>query len=121
MTSLLIPYVQAIRTHFDFAEDAMAWFQLDGESLQNECFQDPDNLDQLLSSHICVGKPAGSTTDITHACDAGAVFKGLKTTNKRISYADVVSNAIMIERLKDVFRDHDAAVTHVTGKQMSQH
>ena len=36
VTSLLIPYVQAIRTYFDYAEDIMAWFQLDGEPIQIE-------------------------------------------------------------------------------------
>ena len=49
-----------------------------------------------------MGKPAGSTTDITQACDPGAVFKGPKTTYNRISDADIVSNAVMIERLKGV-------------------
>ena len=78
-------------------------------------------INYLHASHICVGKPAGSTAEITQACDAGAVFKGSKTTNKRIRDADVVSNAMMIERSEDVFRDHDAAVTHMTGQQMSHY
>ena len=68
----------------------MAWFQLDGEPIKIACFQDPNILDQLHARSICVGKPAGSTTEITLACDAGAVFEGPKTTNKRISDADVV-------------------------------
>ena len=66
-----------------------------------------------------MGKPARSTTEITQACDAGAVFKGLKTTNKRSNDADVVSDSVMMNRLKEVFRNHDAAVTHDTDKKMS--
>ena len=85
----------------------MTWFRLDGEPIQIECYQDPE---------ICMGNPAGSTTDITQACNAGAIFKGPKTTNKRFNGADVVSNSVIINRLKEKFRNHDAAVTHDTEK-----
>ena len=47
------------------------------------------------------------------------MFKGPKTTNERISDADVVSGVVMIAKLKEVFKDHDAVVTHVTSTQMS--
>ena len=117
--NILIPHTRSIRNYFDLPADAMAWFQLDGEPIQMECFQDPEILDLVHANHSCVGKPAGSTTEITQACDAGAVFKGPKTTNKRINDADVVSNSVMINRLKEVFRNHDAAVTHDTDKKMS--
>ena len=99
----------------------MAWFHLDGEPNQIECFQDPEILDLVHANHISVGKPAGSTTEITQACNAGVVFKGPKTTNKRINDADVVSNSVMINLLKEVFRNHDVAVTRDTDKNVTQY
>ena len=69
--------MNAIRNHFDFPFDTMAWFQLDGERIQIECFQDSKILTLMHSNHNCVGKPAASITEITQACDAGAVSRQL--------------------------------------------
>ena len=52
----------------------------------------------MHSNHICVGKPAAITTEITQACDAGAVFKGPKTTNRRLGDADVITNTVLIDQ-----------------------
>jgi hypothetical protein len=60
-------------------------FQLDGEPLQIQCYQENSILEILEESFIIVGKPPASTTEISHTCDRGNVFKASKTALKNIS------------------------------------
>ena len=83
---ILISHTQSICNYFDLPVEA--WIQLDGEPIKIECFQVPEILDLVHANHIGVGKPAGSTTEIAQACDAGAILRSLRlqNTNKLCCY-----------------------------------
>ncbi len=51
---------------------------MDGEAVQIECFKLPHVINLLFQHHIAVGKPPGSTTEITQPCDVGNCFRGSK-------------------------------------------
>ena len=51
--------------HFDRSDDAMEWFQLDGEPIQIECIRDIKIIDLIhIGNHIRVGMSAASTTEV---------------------------------------------------------
>ena len=89
--------MRAIGNHFDLA--SMARFHLDGEQI----------IDLMHTFHE-VALVAVAT---------GALFEGPKTTNKRITDADV-STTVTIEQLKEIFKDHDATITHEAGTNRAQ-
>lgn len=96
--------MRAIRSHIDFAADAMAWFQLDGEPIQLEYLQDSEIIDLMRVNHTCVGKqPAVSITEITQRVILMRFSKVLRR-QKRISDADVTINTFMMGRLKEVLK-----------------
>lgn len=109
--TILIPTVNELRRVHELPEDAVAWYQLDGEEIQIRCYQDPTLLRELAANHICVGKPPGSTTEVTQPCDRGNLFKGSHTTNDGISDDDVRDNIVMLDKLKVVFKEHCARVS----------
>ena len=114
----LVNFVLNLRQLRSLPEDSIAWFQLDGEAIQIECYQGVNNmLDLMTQHHIVVGKQAGSTTEITQPCDAGDCFKASKAKNKTISDEDIVMDTHMQERLKIVFAEHMKNVT--PSKKMS--
>jgi hypothetical protein len=102
----LIPFTEATRDHFDLPADETAWFQLDGEPIQIKIFEDADMLAQLDAAHIVVGKPPGSTTEITQPCDRGKVFKGPKTANRNISDKDVSGDKYLLGKISECLKEH---------------
>lgn len=106
-TTVLVPWVMQIRSIYHLSASDIAWFQLDGEPVQIECYSVPAILDVLDGSSIVVGKPPASTTAITQPCDRGNCFKGPKTTNKSISDKDVSQNTEMIKDLTAIYQKHE--------------
>lgn len=92
--------------------DEIAWFQLDGEPIQIECFKSPDVIEHFNDLNIVVGKPPASTTEATQAADRGNCFKGAKTTLryfKNFHFDDRIYRD-MLQTLDTVFNNHNTAV-----------
>lgn len=84
---MLLPFVSGIRAHYDLAADDLAWFQLDGEQVQINCYSEKPMFESLEVHNIVVGKLAASTTEISQPCDKGNCFKGTKTVKEtRITF-----------------------------------
>ncbi len=86
--------------------DALCWFQLDGEAVQIECFKHPAVIEMLYENHLAIGKPPGSSTEITQPCDTGNCFRGSKASLKTISSEDVADNYYMLKSLRDMYDVH---------------
>jgi len=95
----LILTISAIRKHHGLPDDATSWFQLDGESCQLQIFKDMDMQELLKAAFIVVGKPSGSTTEITQAADKGSIFRYAKQLMELLNL-DVIT--LMEEHLKQV-------------------
>jgi hypothetical protein len=85
--------------------NSIAWFQLDGEPLQIQCYQENSILEILEESFIIVGKPPASTTEISQPCDRGNVFKASKTALKNIS--DDMVDIEDQQSLRMIFESHE--------------
>jgi hypothetical protein len=93
---------------YQLADDALTWFQLDGEPIQIEVYKEEDMLEQLGIRGIVIGKPPGSSTEITQPCDMGPCFLASKTTIKSINEDDVMTKSWMVARLEEVYKSHEA-------------
>mmetsp|Transcript_32984 Transcript_32984/g.45233 ORF Transcript_32984/g.45233 Transcript_32984/m.45233 type:complete len:589 (-) Transcript_32984:104-1870(-) len=117
-STVLVSFVSDLRRLRNLPDDSMAWFQLDGEAIQIECYRQGSNTLQLMTEHnIVIGKPAASTTEITQPCDAGDCFKATKTKNKFINDEDILMDNHMYEQLQKVFVEHMKNAT--PSKKMS--
>ena len=66
----------------------VTWFQLDGEPIQINVYEQDDVIEALNQHNITVGKLPASTTEITQAADQKP-FKTCKTNLKGINDSDV--------------------------------
>ena len=64
----LIPFINEIKSENSLDDDAMSWFQLDGEAVQMETFTTQGTQHLLDSNNVVCGKPPGQTSKITEAC-----------------------------------------------------
>jgi hypothetical protein len=80
---------------------------------------DPANLLLMQENNIILGKPPGSTTEVTQPCDAYMIFKGPKTCNRKIKDGHVIENQYMLNILGGVFKDHHAVMTRDSAKAIS--
>ena len=80
---VLIPFIRDVRKANDLLVTDTAFFSLDGEPAQIKCYEDKGVLEMLEVANIVVGKPAGSTTEISQAFDCGNLFKAA-TKNCRV-------------------------------------
>ena len=110
--SILIPFVEATRAHYDLQSDTLAWFQLDGEPKQMECYSKSELLDVLEEHNIAVGKPPASTTSTTQPCDVGNCFKAPKTSLKHINTAESPRNTHAVNRIEAVLKQHEDTYGH---------
>jgi len=87
--NIMIPFINDIKRVYGLDANATTWYQLDGEDTQIRCYEDNNILQELENNHIVVGKPSGSTTEITQPCDRGNIFKASKKSYKKyIRYSD---------------------------------
>jgi transposase len=107
MTTVLIKFVDRQRKLNDLPPDALAFFQLDGEKKQIECFEDPALLKLLEQNHIIVGKPPASTTATTQPCDCGNCFKASKAALKNITDAHIKPREPLVKRIKKALATHN--------------
>ena len=63
--SFIVPNVMKLRSAYDLSDDDIAWFQLDGEPKQIECYESESMQQHMTESDIVCGKPAASTTSVT--------------------------------------------------------
>ena len=117
--NILIPHVNDIRQEFGYTNENHCWYQLDGEDMQIQCFNHPDILGLLRGANITVGKPPGSTTEITQPCDAGYIFESAKAHNKTLNDSDVGDQADMIARLNNMINTHRSKYVGSDGKRMN--
>jgi hypothetical protein len=106
---VLVPYVESGRKDHNLGGDSIAFFQLDGEKVQIDCYDpniDPKTLEILNSSNISVGKPPAGTTAATQPCDRGNCFKSSKTANKKICNSDIQHKRHEIEEITGIFQEH---------------
>ena len=54
---------------FDFDPATLTWFQLDGESVQIEVYNDPEMIQKLHDQNIVISKPSAFISEITQPCD----------------------------------------------------
>jgi hypothetical protein len=104
--SILIPMITAQKTLHGDRDDAITWFQLDGEPVQINVYEDPEVLAALEAHNVVIGKPPASTTSITQPCDIKNCFKGPKTALKNINDL-AVKNHFMVKRLLDLATLHE--------------
>ena len=104
--TVLIPFFAKVRERFGHKEDELAFFSLDGEPVQIECYSDEELLAELKANHIVVAKPAGSTTEISQAYDRGNLFKAAKTKLASIHDKDIKSDTEMQKRLHEAISNH---------------
>ena len=102
---------------FDFDPATLTWFQLDGEPVQIEVYNDPEMIQKLHDQNIVIGKPSASTSEITQPCDKEHCFLGPKAAFKYIHDSDVALKEQMVERLAVVCDAHQE--TH--GKLPARH
>ncbi len=105
---ILVKFVQEIISFYKLPETSASWFQLDGEAVQLYPYFNERLCQLLKDNHIHVGKPPASTTAITQPCDVGCCFKGPKTQAKKINKHSVKTNTFMLQRLTDLFKQHNA-------------
>jgi hypothetical protein len=103
---VLIEFIQNIKNLNNLANENAVWLQLDGEKIQIDIYKEKNMTDQLIENNIIVGKPSASTTEITQPCDVGNLFKAAKKRNKSINDSDVKHMTPMIEKLKEMFKQH---------------
>jgi hypothetical protein len=103
--SILIPMVVSKKALHKAAENAITWFQLDGEPVQIKVYEDSEVIASMTEHGIVIGKPPASTTSITQPCDYGNCFKGPKTALKFINDGDVKDH-FMIPILNKVVEAH---------------
>ena len=123
--TIMVPFVQLQRTTHEIPDTTVAWYQLDGEQTQINVYNTPEMLGVLHNANIVVGKPPGSTSSITQACDREKLFIGPKTSLKRFTDEDVVNEVIQndvvlkkIERIIDahhlpICKEKDMKTQHV--------
>ncbi|KAJ1410748.1 hypothetical protein B484DRAFT_402841 [Ochromonadaceae sp. CCMP2298] len=103
---VFIPWVQELREHYEISAEVPAYFQLDEDAAQIAPFLFDTQIRELCNEHnVLVGKPSGSSTEITQALDAGPCFETSKYYLKPTSDADVTSHW-RLPRLKQVWAEH---------------
>ena len=117
--TILIPHVNNIRRLKNFTLQDHCWYQLDGEEMQIQCFEHQDIIDLLKAANITVGKPPGSTTEITQPCDAGYIFESAKATGKTLNDGDVSDNIDMVNILNGIVQQHRIKYIDKDGKKMT--
>ena len=115
---VIIPYCVKQRVTNGLRADSPAFFQLDGEPKQMECFQSPELLELLRANCVIVGKPPASTTATTQPCDGGNCFKAskahlCKVTDETVSYREVV-----YKRIRSQLAEHNTL--YAKDKLLSQ-
>ena len=106
---VLVSFVQQIRQARGLGPGDWAYLQLDGEDVQIKVYQDP-RLRQLLERHkIILGKPAGSTSEITQACDRQDVFRAPKGINRHFDVVPITIDSAVSTSLSAVLKDHVVA------------
>jgi len=106
--SILIPFVVAIKSTLgeEYA-NYVTWFQLDGEPIQINVYEQDDVIEALNQHNITVGKLPASTTEITQAADQKP-FKTCKTNLKGINDSDVEHKVFEMQVLKGILSSHEA-------------
>lgn len=77
--TVLVDFIKLQRKVNNLPEDAQAFLQLDGEAKQIEAFRLDEIAEYMEKNNVTIGKPPGSTTQTTQACDAGNCIKATKT------------------------------------------
>ena len=107
--NFLIPSVIEARNAYGLDDSDMAWFQLDGEPIQIQCYEDEDMQALLTDKCIAVGKPSASTTSKTQPCDSN-VFKAPKTKIKKINdkkvEIDMHLQTHVADQIKNAMKEH---------------
>jgi hypothetical protein len=100
---IMIPFVLNLKRIHALDVNSATWYQLDGEEMQIRCYEDISMLSVLENNNIIIGKPSGSTTEITQPCDRGNVFKASKKTIKSVSDTNIDSNPHKVAILTQLF------------------
>jgi hypothetical protein len=106
--NILVPFVQAVRRKRGLLDSSPAFLQMDGESIQIQCYEDPEVLAVLELNNIVIGKGPASTSSKTQAADAGDCFRGSKKTLKKIDDESVADDIVLESAIKRVFDQHMA-------------
>ena len=100
-------YLNLKRMHSLTANDA-SWYQLDGEEIQIRCYEGMGMLNLLETNNIIIGKPSGSTTEITQPCDRGNVSKASKAMIISVSDTVIDTNPHKIDILNKLFIENSS-------------
>ena len=92
---------------------------LDGERSQLAIFKDEDMVKYLQDHYIKVGKPTGSTTEITQAADNGSFFSNSKLLMRMLDIDEITRmEEHLFELLKKIWTKHNADVHNNNKKRM---
>ena len=108
--TIVVEFVRNQRTVNGLSDTEIAFFQLDGEKVQVECFNHPDCLKILNDNYITVGKPPASTTATTQPCDCGNCFKASKKALANIKDAHVRFKQKMSDKIKKLLNDFNKSL-----------
>lgn len=115
ISTVIVDFVKNMRVIGGLGPTVQAWYQLDGEAVQIECFTDPFIQKLLEENHISVGKLPASTTMVLQACDAGNAFKATKKKLKSIPKPNIEHNKHKIDVTASCLAKHD----QIVGKKLA--
>jgi hypothetical protein len=105
-STVLVDFVNNIRTAYNLDKSIPAWYQLDGEACQLKFFTDKDFLKKLEQLNVVVGKPPASTTSTSQPCDVGNCFRSSKTLNRGLKDNDFAKHPLISKLDSEVINKH---------------
>jgi len=115
-----VGFVRQLKEFHQLSEDAVTWFQLDGEAIQIEPFLKDDVLTLLQQLKIVVGKPPASTTATTQPLDVGNVFRSSKNVISHLTDEQVPMNGVLYDALKAGIKAYEAETKHKLKQGIEQ-
>ena len=115
----LTPFVRRVKEQFHYDPTTPSWLSLDGEYCQIFPLLSQETHYALIAECIICGKPAGSTTEITQACNTWKRFCSSKTVLCFI-IMDLKANTPVHQRLRDVLKQHETKVGIIYAALNSQ-
>ena len=95
---IIFTCIQERKIVFNFDPATLTWFQLEGEPVQIEIYNDPEMIQKLQGQNIVIDKPSTSTSEIIQPYDKENCFLGPKAALKYIHDLDVTFKERMVER-----------------------
>lgn len=110
--TIIVDFVKTLRNIFHYNESIEAFYQLDGEPIQIECFIKESIQKILKDNSIVVGKLPASTSMLTQPADVGACFKSSKQKLKSILKDKTDDNDPKLRLVKYIINEHQNSINN---------